>query len=191
MMIECDPTAPLSHLEPGKKIKIGDQDGVVLFRRSGFYFATAISSSSISSLRTSDALESSEIHLTGEDFHLNTDSAEMSWMRLQPQQMERQVIWEWLPTGLMMMDSLTPMGRGQSMLLVSNDMCTRASRRIMNEVSRAQTQFETNVARVHAQLDVTSCSDLNDVDVVVRTFFVFIVTSNIPRSPKLKHSGTC
>ena len=74
-----------------------------------------------------------------------------------------------------MMDSLTPMGRGQSMLLVSNDMCTRASRRIMNQVSRAQTQFETNVARVHAQLDVTSCSDLNDVDFVVRN-----ISSDIP-----------
>ena len=177
MMIECDPTAPLSHIEPGKKIKIGDQDGVVLFRRSGFYFATSISSSSMSSLRTWDTLleSSEEINLTGEDFHLNISNLELPWMRLQPQQMERQVIWEWLPTGSMMMDSLTPMGRGQSMLLVSNDMCTRASRRIMNQVSRAQTQFETNVARVHAQLDVTSCSDLNDVDFVVRN-----ISSDIP-----------
>ena len=168
LMIECDPTAPLSHLEPGKKIKIGDRDGVVLFRRSGFYFATGMASRSIP-LRTCST-SSSKVKLTGEDFNLRiSNEEEVPWMRLQPQQMERQVIWEWLPTGLIMMDSLTPMGRGQSMLLVSNDMSTKDSRRIMSEVSRAQIQFETNVARVHARLDVSSCSDFgDDVDFVVR-----------------------
>jgi len=173
-MIESDPTAPLSHLEPGKKIIIGERtDGVVLFQRSGFYFATSTNN------------EDDHIQLTGEDYNIrismnNThidstgktyDDLEetavvVPWMRIQPQQMERQVIWEWLPTGLIMMDSLTPMGRGQSMLLVSKNMSTtRDMKRIMNNVSTAQTRFDTKIFRVHAKLNSSSLLEENDHDV--------------------------
>lgn len=86
------------------------------------------------------------------------------WTRQQPQQMERQVIWEWLPTGLIMMDSLTPMGRGQSMLLVSSEMSEM--RNITQMVSSHLERSNINITTIHA--DLSNTNNINHVDMVVQ-----------------------